>query len=304
MSSVSNPQPGVGASTGGSSLVTNTRNPNVSDTANVAGTIWLNTATLEQWSCLNQAGGVWGRDNNPIGVKERDLSIDTVPVSPHAFDDEFTTTVLAGTAAPSGWTASGISQSLTSGGRFIHQNANATAGYIGGVYKAISGNGTYRAKGRVITRAWGNADVGSVGIGFRAAGGACALIEIGYYGGTGPYGWYATVQRYPGSSGTGSAAQPYALNINTTTSFDMVDANSGSGDATIRSQWVYVQAAYNGTNIVYSFSLDGVNFTTALTETATTSIGAEPSHVYIGGRTGSPAKGGSTRIFQWVRKVA
>lgn len=102
-------------------------------------------------------------------------------------------------------------------------------------------------------------------------------------------------------SGTGGAQMNVQAFTNPTT---FSSTQIGLGSAIAIGNYVYLQILYNGTNIIFSYSYNGVpgSFVTAFTETPASFLGAVPTIVGLVGSLQSGQQG--QLVCDWFRQIA
>jgi hypothetical protein len=214
------------------------------------------------------------------------LTPDTHPITAQSVNDEFEfgssiDTAGARFAGASGWTAFNITGYTTAilAGSILLTNVSAPTSLVGGYTQPISGSTwAYIAK---FSPSGGSA---GGGIFIATASGASGKISaLLMSSGSG----FGIIVQHETNATTFSA--------NALTSATYAPVLNGVGAAY---PWVYLQISFDGTNLHYSVSANGIAFTTMFSETPAAFIGTP---TLIGFTQGGPI--GFSTVLDWFRKT-
>jgi hypothetical protein len=69
------------------------------------------------------------------------------------------------------------------------------------------------------------------------------------------------------------------------------------------SVFIYLELEYDGTNMIYRASYNGVGYHTYATRTVATFLGAAPTHIGIGMEVSGSSGVAPTGVYEFFRKV-
>lgn len=205
------------------------------------------------------------------------VSVDTIPASPHVMDEEGEGTVLD---AKWTWVNQGTSTATFANGCLIMAPQQSATQNVRAIYQTVAGAFKWRVKFAIAATASFNRG----GIALKNSGGN-KLLEFGLF------------------HNTTSDFHLYVNEDNSTTSTSSTAFNTGTLPGFgLHSQFAYIEAEYDSTNIKFRYSLTGVEgtFVQVYTALAATFLGT-PDQLGLYADCFGTTSG--LAIFDWARRV-
>lgn len=241
---------------------------------------WDDSAGAIDWLTVGTNLSITGTTLSASGGSAN-VTPDTHPASPNAFDDEFEAGSL-----DAKWTLLNAPTTTTlANGSLLLSDASNSGNNVGGIEQTLSGVFKIRAK---IARVHGAID-NRGGIYCGVAGGKIYLFGIYYDTGAAGVNFY--VNRQDDATGTGVA--------NVT-----ISGNNAAGAAAMaQGLWWYLEIEYDGTDVFFRFSYTGIDgsFADFVSVAAASFLGGAPTR----GGLFSDRASASTRslISDWIRRL-